>query len=400
MRFITMMGTAALTMTATTFGQVTINEIRTGSGNAEYIELKGAPGASLDGYALVIIGDGTSTGTAATKTGVVEWLYRFAATDAIGSNGYLVLRNSGQNPANAADTSGAFPFTVAAGATDLPWGYQASGLAADTQIESPDNQTYMLVTGYTGTDTFQTRAPNAGAGGQDLDTNDDGVLDVTPWTAIVDSVVLKESSGSTPTASQDQWYGTVFCGPYVSRTLVQATTGTTIAGWDFQTTANGGTAAAAAPNTPNLYVANAGSGTMYLNGTNGSSDWPQATALNAFTGTNLNATGSGTGGNGLDPATSTTSSIALLAGGTGFPSNGKSVTFKFPMSSFQGLNASYATRTSGTTSGFNSHVWEYSADGASWSPIDFSAPFTISTSFAIKSLVSVSYTHLTLPTKA
>ena len=113
MRFITMMGTAALTMTATTYGQVTITEIRTGSGNAEYIELKGAPGASLDGYALVVIGDGTSTGTAPTRTGVVEWLYRFAATDVLGSNGYLVLRNSGQNPANTADTSGAFPFTVA-----------------------------------------------------------------------------------------------------------------------------------------------------------------------------------------------------------------------------------------------------------------------------------------------
>ena len=386
MRFITMMGTAALTMTATTYGQVTITEIRTGSGNAEYIELKGAPGASLNGFALVVIGDGTTTGTAPTRTGVVEWLYRFAATDVLGSNGYLVLRNSGQNPANAADTSGAFPFTVDPSATDLPWGYQASGLAADTQLETPDNQTYLLVTGYTGTDTFQTRAPNAGAGGQDLDTNDDGVLDVTPWTAIVDSVVLKETNGNTPTATQDQWYGNVFCGPYVSRTLVQATTGTTIAGWDFQTTATGGTAAAAAPNTPNLYVANAGAGTMFLNGTNGSSDWPQATALNAFTGTNVNATGTASGGNGLDPATSATSSLALLSGGTGFPSNGKSVTFKFSMASIQGLNASYATRTSGTTTGFNSHVWEYSNDGSSWTPIDLSAPFTISTSFALKSL--------------
>jgi hypothetical protein len=380
------MGTAALTMTATTYGQVTITEIRTGSGNAEYIELKGAPGASLAGYALVVIGDGTTTGTAPTRTGVVEWLYRFAATDVLGSNGYLVLRNSGQNPANAADTSGAFPFTVDPSATDLPWGYQASGLAADTQLESPDNQTYLLVTGYTGTDTFQTRAPNQGSGGQDLDTNDDGVLDLTPWTAIVDSVVLKETNGNTPTGTQDQWYGNVFCGPYVSRTLVQATTGTTIAGWDFQTTATGGTAAAAAPNTPNLYVANAGAGTMYLNGTNGSSDWPQATALNAFTGTNVNATGTGTGGNGLDPATSATSCLALLSGGTGFPSNGKSVTFKFSMASIQGLNASYATRTSGTTTGFNSHVWEYSNDGSSWTPIDLSAPFTISTSFALKSL--------------
>ena len=167
---------------------------------------------------------------------------------------------------------------------------------------------------------------------------------------------------------------------------MQATSGTTIVGWDYQTTANGGTAAAASPNTPRLFVANAGAGTMYLDGTNGSSDWPQATALNAFTGTNVNATGTGTGGNGLDPATSTTSSLALLAGGTGTPSNGKSVTFKFSMASFQGLNLSYATRTSGTTTGFNAHAWEYSSDGTTWSPLTFAETFTISTSFALKTL--------------
>jgi len=389
MRFISMMGTAALALSATAVAQVTITEVRTGSANAEYIELKGTPGASLDGYAIVIIGDGTTTGTAATKTGVVEWIYRFAATDVFGANGYLVLRNPGQNPANAADTSGAFPFTIAAGATDRPWGYQASGLAADTQIESPDNQTYLLVTGFTGTDTFQTRAPNAGAGGQDLDTNDDGVLDVTPWTAIVDSMVMKETNGNTPGAGQDWWYGSAFCGPYISRQIVTATSGTTIAGWDFQTTANtnAGTAAAAAPNTPKLFRSNAGVGTMYLDGTNGASDWVQASELNAFTGTNVNATGTGTGGNGLDPATSATSSLALVSGGTGNPANGKAFTLKFSMASVTGLNISYATRTSGVTTGFTTHQWAWSTDGSSWTDIDSFTPFT--TSFALKSLAAL-----------
>jgi hypothetical protein len=160
MRFITMMGTAALTMTAASHAQsILINEIRTGSANAEYIELKGTPGASLAGMSIVVIGDGTSTGTAITRTGVVEWLYHFAATDVIGKNGFLVLHNPGDA------TSGAFPFTVTPGATDLPWPLPVSGLASDTQIESPDNQTYLLVTGYSGTDTFITRAPNAGAAG-------------------------------------------------------------------------------------------------------------------------------------------------------------------------------------------------------------------------------------------
>jgi len=398
MRFISMMGTAALTMTATSFAQVTITEIRTGSANAEYIELKGTPGASLDGYTVVIIGDGTTTGATPTRTGVVEWLYRFAATDVIGPNGYLVLRNPGQNP-NAPpppalpDTSGAFPFTIAAGATDRPWGYQTpTGYASDTQIESPDNQTYLLVTGYTGTDTFQTRAPNAGAGGQDLDTNDDGVLDITPWTAIVDSVVMKETNGNTPGAGQDWWYASTLCGPYISRQVVTATSGTTIAGWDFQTTtnANAGTAAAAAPNTPKVFNSNAGVGTMFLNGTNGASDWVQATELNAFTGTNVNATGTGAGGNGLDPATSPTSSLALVAGGAGNPANGKALAFKFSMTGITGLNISYATRASSVatatnpTTAFTNHQWAWSTDGSSWTDIDTFS--TITTSFAARSL--------------
>jgi hypothetical protein len=255
MRFITMMGTAALTMTAATYADLTLTEIRTGTGNNEYIEIKGTPGESLSGVTVVILGDGTSTGTAITRTGVVEWIYRFAATDVIGSNGYLVLHNPGQNPANAADTLGAWTLSVDAGATNLPWAYQASGLSGDTQIESPDNLTFLLVRDFTGTDTFQTRAPNSGSGGQDLDTNDDGTLDITPWSAILDSVAFKETNGSTPAANQDWWYSANTCGPYVSRTVVRATTGTVVAAWDFQTTTNGGTALSVSPSTPTTLVA-------------------------------------------------------------------------------------------------------------------------------------------------
>ena len=386
MRFITMMGTAALSMTAATLAQTTINEVRTGSGNAEYIELKGTPGASLAGLTIVVLGDGTSI----TKSGVVEWLYRFAKTDVIGSNGYAVLHNSGANPAyvpvppqTGDPATGAFPFTIDPAATNIPWGYQTpTGSAGDTQLESPDSMTFMLVSDYTGTDTFQTRAPSSGAGGQDLDTNDDGVLDITPWSAILDSVAFKETNGAVPLAGQDWWYSPNTCGPYISRTIVTATSGTVIAGWDYQTTTNtnGGTAAAAAPNTPKLYKSNAGVGTMYLDGTNGSSDWAQATQLNAFTGTGLNATGTAAGGNGLDPATSATSSIALV----GSAANGQSVTFKFSMAAVQGVTLSYATRTSNATTGFTTHQWAYSINGVDWTDIDVVTPFT--TSFAVKSL--------------
>ena len=245
MRFITMMGTAALSMTAATLAQsTTINEIRTGAGNAEYIELKGTPGASLAGLTIVVLGDGTSI----TKSGVVEWLYRFAATDVIGSNGYLLLHNSGANPNYATNAvppvpgpdpaTGAFPFTIDPAATNLPWGYQTpTGSAGDTQLESPDNMTFMLVSDFTGTDTFQTRAPNSGADGQDLDTNDDGILDITPWTAILDSVAFKETNGTVPAAGQDWWYSLNTCGPYASRYI--QTSGAPIALWTIPTAATG-----------------------------------------------------------------------------------------------------------------------------------------------------------------
>ncbi len=242
MRFIQMMGMAALgstAITATSLAQVTINEIRTGIGNAEYIELKGPAGYSLANHTIVIIGDGTTSGTTQTKTGVVEWIYRFAATDVIGSNGYLVLHNPGQNAdAGTADSGGAFPFTPAPGATIIAWPrkerFDANNnplppIASQSQIETPDNMTFMLVTGFTGTDTFQTRAPSDGSGGQDLDTNDDGILDVTPWSAIIDSVALKETNGPVPGAGQDWWYSANAAGPWQTRSLV--TGGTPVANW-------------------------------------------------------------------------------------------------------------------------------------------------------------------------
>ncbi len=258
MRFCSIVAATSLLAVSTASAQITITEVRTGPGrvptgttvpsNAEYIELKGPPGTSLAGHVLVVIGDGPTSGTTATKSGVVEWLYRFAATDTIGANGFLVLRNPGQNPFNAADTSGAFPFTVAAGATDLPWRTftQADGTATagQTQIENGDNQTFLLVTGYTGTDSFQTRAPeaNGGSTGQDLDTNDDGVLDVAPWATVVDAMVLKASSGSAPVGNQVWWYAPTTCGPEPFRVL--STSGTPIAGWTMPTAVPSGQAGA------------------------------------------------------------------------------------------------------------------------------------------------------------
>jgi hypothetical protein len=135
---------------------------------------------------------------------------------------------------------------------------------------------------------------------------------------------------------------------------------TLLAGWDFQTAP--GTAVAASPNTPKVYSANVGSGTLYLDGTDGSSNWLQASELNAFTGSNVNAT------NGLSSTTTSPAALAVL-GGTGtspnFAANGKSMVFKFDMTGLEDLSVTFSAQRSNT--GFNSQVWETSTDASTWS---------------------------------
>lgn len=156
--------------------------------------------------------------------------------------------------------------------------------------------------------------------------------------------------------------------------------GQLIAGWDFQTTASGGTATAAATSTPKVYVANVGSGTMYLDGTNGSSNWSQANELTAFAGTGLNAGGA----TGLTTTTTTPAALAPL-GGTGLSANGKSMTFKFSMNGYKDLVVSYATQRS-SGSGFTAQLWEYSTNGSTWTSIQTISP---PTAFAVQTLPTI-----------
>ena len=131
-----------------------------------------------------------------------------------------------------------------------------------------------------------------------------------------------------------------------------------IAQWDFQTTTNGGTAVAGAPLTPKLFVANFGTGSLYLNGTNGSSDFFEPatgstnTEINAFGGTTLNATG------GMSTVTTSPSALAIVGGAASVPAgtfgaNGKAMVFKFSMSGLSNLSVSYAVQR--TSTGFTTH---------------------------------------------
>ncbi len=173
-----------------------------------------------------------------------------------------------------------------------------------------------------------------------------------------------------------------------------------VAAWDFQTTTNGGTAAVAGPSsstaantTPKVYVSNFGSGTLYLDGSNFSSNFSlpvngtSGAEITAFSGTTVNANTS----IGMSTVTSGSAALAIAAGalsGGVYPANGKSMVFKFSMSGFAGLSISYATQR--TSSGFTGQVLEYSSNGTTWSSIgsntsiqsSFSAPSGVATTFS------------------
>ena len=173
--------------------------------------------------------------------------------------------------------------------------------------------------------------------------------------------------------------------------LGTGTTSSLLAGWDFQTTsplnASGlsGTVAVAASSSPSFYNANLGSGTLYLNGTNGSSTWITASSgneLTAQTGSTL-ASGALAGSAYYGFGTSSASTLALL-GGTAQSANGKSMIFTLDMSKKTGLRITYDTQ--GSSTGFNSQLWEYSLDGTTWLN---SQTITPPTAFATQTLNTV-----------
>jgi hypothetical protein len=141
---------------------ILINEIRIdqgGSDNDEYFELLSIPSnASLDGLTYIVIGDVSSS---SPTSGTIE-----SVTDlqglVTGGNGLFLAGES----------------TMTIGTPDA---------VVSLNFENSDNVTHLLVDGFTG------------ASGDDLDTDDDGVLDVTPWTSVIDAVSLVESTDSAST---------------------------------------------------------------------------------------------------------------------------------------------------------------------------------------------------------
>ena len=80
--------------------------------------------------------------------------------------------------------AGVIDSVIAVGTTDAA-GFWATGFLAN-EIEN-GTQTLLLVEGFTGTD------------GADLDTDNDGVFDITPWTAVLDSVAVSDGGATDRT---------------------------------------------------------------------------------------------------------------------------------------------------------------------------------------------------------
>jgi len=176
---------------------VFINEVRVdqaSSDNDEYFELIGVAGASLDGLTYIVIGDGSG------GSGVVESISDLA--------GYAI-------PTDGIFLAGESSMTIAVPDAILSLGF-----------ENSDNVTHMLVAGFTGSSQ------------QDLDTDDDGVFDVTPWTSIVDSVSLVETPNSG-----EQYYSSNTVGPDGSSAVAHAHVckgGWEVASYDFTDDTPGG----------------------------------------------------------------------------------------------------------------------------------------------------------------
>src|SRR5262245_41990666 len=150
--------------------QVVINEIRIDQGGTdvdEFFELAGPPGTSLAGLTYLVLGD------SALGSGVIEQVTPLTG-NAIPPSGFFVAAES--------------TFTLG-----------TANLTTTLNFENTDNVTHLLVSGFTG------------ALDQDLDTNDDGVLDVTPWAAILDRIAVIEEAN--PPSNTEFHYGPPVIGP-------------------------------------------------------------------------------------------------------------------------------------------------------------------------------------------
>lgn len=151
--------------------------------NQEFVELVSDTGGveALTGLHFIVIeGDAPGTGE-----GVVDVAVDLGALST-GTNGLLIVTDGNVTWNPTADA-----------ATVVQVNNFVNDDASGDDIEN-GSATFAIVSGYTGTP------------GQDLDTDNDGILDITPWTAVVDAVGWLEIGTGTEVSYAVQMGGVEF----------------------------------------------------------------------------------------------------------------------------------------------------------------------------------------------
>ena len=146
---------------------VYINEVRRdepGTDLNDYVEVRGPSGQSMDGISLIIIGD-----AGAGDSGVIEEVIDLSGLSIDSDGAFLIC----------ADTFTLAPIASA----DLI-------VEGAVNLENSDNITIVLVTNFTG------------SLDQDLDTDDNGTLDATPWLGVIDAVGSVENTDTPPSGTE------------------------------------------------------------------------------------------------------------------------------------------------------------------------------------------------------
>jgi hypothetical protein len=152
----------------------TLAELRvdqSGADTDEYVEVLGAPGASLAGWWFLAIGDGASD-----PAGVVEAAVDLSAWST-GANGRFVAHES---------TFGTGVLEGRTLAIDPLASHAVVGAGDAINLENADTVTYLLVRGF------------SGRLGMDLDAGNDGALDAAPWLELGDAVAFVCAPGTDP----------------------------------------------------------------------------------------------------------------------------------------------------------------------------------------------------------
>jgi len=164
-------------------GAAQINEIRIdqpGGDDSEYFELFGNAGESLDNLWYVVLGDtggGNDGANGFGDSGIVEAAVDLTGLSIPADRTFLAVESSFENGVGEA-FEGVTP-----------------DLVDSFSFENSDNVTHLLVANFTG------------AVNDDLDTDDDGALNATPWSAVVDAIGLIETTLPPADSGEDWAYG-------------------------------------------------------------------------------------------------------------------------------------------------------------------------------------------------